>query len=452
MKPRGIEINFRPSAKQQIAWEFLMDKTTNFVGYGGAAYGGKTNLECYWLVIMSVGFPGTAWGFGRKELSVLKKTALVSLFEVFAECNIKPDRDYKFNAQENKITFTNGSVIFLIDTAYQPSDPLYTRFGGLELTGCAVDESAETNELAIDILFTRCGRKKNDIYNLPAKFLETFNPSKTHVYRRYYKPWKEKKLPDHYKFVQAFPQDNPHPSAKTYVATILKNGTKQTIARLIHGNFEYEDDPATLIIYDKMVDVFSNQHVPGGRKCMTNDLARLGGDKIVSIEWDGFRGYVTAAKKQTLDVTGREIEQKRLKMGIGKSDVLCDEDGLGGGVVDYEKYKGFVNNSKPLPNPDNPLEPENYDNLKSQCSFRMSDRINKNGVFLVCAEKWMEGMIIEEMEQVKQKAMDTDQKKGVVPKQIMKEILGRSPDFWDTVMMREWFELKPRFVVTADSI
>lgn len=452
MKPRGIEINFRPSVKQQLAYEYLMDKTTNFIGYGGAAYGGKTNLECYWLVISSWAYPGTAWGFGRKELSVLKKTALVSLFEVFQQCNIKPDRDYKFNAQDNKITFTNGSVIFLIDTAYQPSDPLYTRFGGLELTGCAVDESAETNELAIDILFTRCGRKKNDIYNLPAKFLETFNPSKTHVYRRYYKPWKEDKLPDHYKFVQAFPQDNPHPSAKTYVETILKNGSKQTIARLIHGNFEYEDDPATLIVYDKMIDVFSNQHVPGGRKCMTNDLARLGGDRIVSIEWDGFRGYVTSAKKQTLDVTGRQIEEKRLKMGIGKSDVLCDEDGLGGGVVDYEKYKGFVNNSKPLPNPENPLEPENYDNLKSQCSFRMADRLNKNGVFLICAEKWMEGMIIEEMEQVKQKDIDSDQKKGVVSKKIVSEILGRSPDFWDTVMMREWFELKPRFVVTADAI
>lgn len=452
MSVKGIEINFRPSAKQQIAWEFLMDKETNFIGYGGAAYGGKTNLECFWITIMSIGFPGTAWGLGRKELSVLKKTALISLFEVFKDCNIKPDRDYKFNGQDNKITFSNGSVIFLIDTAFQPSDPLYTRFGGLELTGCAVDESAETNELAIDILFTRCGRKKNDIYNLPAKFLETFNPSKTHVYRRYYKPWKENKLPEHYKFVQAFPQDNPHPSAATYVQTILKNGSKQTIARLIHGNFEYDDDPSSLIIYDKMVDVFSNHHVQGGRKCMTNDLARLGGDWIVSIEWDGFRGYVTAVKKQTLDVTGKQIEDKRSRMGIGKSDVLCDEDGLGGGVVDYERYKGFVNNSTPLPNPENPLEPENYDNLKSQCSFRMADRVNKNGIYLQCAEKWMEGFIIEEMEQVKQKKMDTEQKKGVIPKKIMKEVLGRSPDFWDTVMMREWFEFQPSFVVTADSI
>ena len=35
-------------------------------------------------------------------------------------------------------------------------------------------------------------------------------------------------------------------------------------------------------------------------------------------------------------------------------------------------------------------------------------------------------------------------KKGVVPKDKVKEMLGRSPDFADTIMMREWFELKPK--------
>ena len=52
-------------------------------------------------------------------------------------------------------------------------------------------------------------------------------------------------------------------------------------------------------------------------------------------------------------------------------------------------------------------------------------------------------LIIEEMEQVKQKKMDSDMKKGLLPKDKVKEILGRSPDFWDAIMMREYFELKP---------
>jgi hypothetical protein len=51
--------------------------------------------------------------------------------------------------------------------------------------------------------------------------------------------------------------------------------------------------------------------------------------------------------------------------------------------------------------------------------------------------------IIEELEQVKQKSLDSDMKKGVIPKDKMKALLGRSPDFADALMMREYFELKP---------
>lgn len=142
MQNNGISINFTPSVKQFTAWQYLTDNTTNFVGYGGAAFSGKSYLLCYWITSMAIAYPGTGWGLGRKQLTVLKKTTLVTLFKVFAECNIKRDDHFNYNQQNNTITFFNESVIFLIDTMSQPSDPLFTRFGGLELTGAAVDESA----------------------------------------------------------------------------------------------------------------------------------------------------------------------------------------------------------------------------------------------------------------------------------------------------------------------
>jgi phage terminase large subunit len=37
----------------------------------------------------------------------------------------------------------------------------------------------------------------------------------------------------------------------------------------------------------------------------------------------------------------------------------------------------------------------------------------------------------------------------VLPKDKVKELIGRSPDFADTLMMREWFELKPKFTVSV---
>lgn len=451
-KNREIPILFKPSVKQFAAWKFLFDDTTNFVGYGGAAYGGKSYLLCYWLLTMSMAYPQTAWGMGRKTLTDLKKTTLLTLFKVFGECKMIADIDYVYNAQANTITFTNKSVIFLLDTAYQPSDPLFTRLGGLELTGCAIDESAETDENAIGILFVRTGRKNNKKYNIGRKFLETFNPDKGHVYRRYYKPWKENELKSTYKFIQAFPSDNPSPDAAEYVQGILNNSDKITIARLIHGSFEYDDDPATLMIYDKIIDCFSNSHVKGGRKCITVDVARYGKDRAVIIGWDGFIAEKwKIIPKSGIDELAEAVEEMRLEMGIGKSDVLIDDDGVGGGLVDFMKYKGFVNNSSPVVSPNNPTQKQNFDNLKSQCSFGISDVVNSNLLYLKCPE-WVRPLIIEEMEQVKRKYPDSDGKLGLIPKDKVKEILGRSPDFWDTIMMRYWFDLKPRFVMTATSV
>jgi hypothetical protein len=234
-------IRFTPSKKQYAAYQCLTDNETEFIGYGGSAFSGKSYLLCYWLTIMCLAYPDTGWGMGRRELTNLKKTTLITLFKVFRECDIESGRDYTYNQQLNIITFANGSQIFLIDTAYKPSDPLYARFGGFELTGCAVDESAETDYKAIEILYTRCGRRKNFEYGIRRKMLETFNPDKGHVYKRYYKPQKDGQPKPRHIFITALPSDNPSPEVPEYIAGILATASKSTIQRLIHGNFEYDD-------------------------------------------------------------------------------------------------------------------------------------------------------------------------------------------------------------------
>ena len=144
-----------------------------------------------------------------------------------------------------------------------------------------------------------------------------------------------------------------------------------------------------------------------------------------------------------------------MRLACGKSDILVDEDGIGGGIVDFYKCRGFVNNSSPLPSPDgrrdekgNPIK-ENFDNLKSQCYFRLAKRVNENGIYIECDDPALRQLIIEELEAIKQKNMDSDMKRGVIPKDQMKELLGRSPDFADTLMMREYFDLIPKMTWTA---
>jgi hypothetical protein len=124
----------------------------------------------------------------------------------------------------------------------------------------------------------------------------------------------------------------------------------------------------------------------------------------------------------------------QVEHGISLNNTVADEDGVGGGVVDFLGCKGFINNSKPL------LD-ENYENLKSQCSIRMAEKIVNRETAEICTDVQVRAMTSEEMEQVKMKDIDKDGKPAIVSKDSVKEKLGRSPDEWDSIMMRFYFEL-----------
>ena len=429
-----IDINFTPSKKQDLAWGKLIDDTTHFIGYGGAAYGGKSYLIAYWITIMCLSYPDTAWGLGRRELTNLKRTTLITLFKVFAECNIIPDVDFNYNQQLNTITFRNKSQIFLIDTAYKPSDPLYTRFGGYELTSAAIDESNETAYKAIEILYTRTGRRNNKKYGLTRKIFECFNPSKDHVYARYYRPYKEDSMKVSYAFIPALPTDNPSPEAEDYIAGILENADEITIQRLIYGNFEYDDDLCKLMNYDRILDIFTNTHVPDGDLKIVADIARFGRDNTVIGLWSGLKviKIIKMVKKSTAEVSA-EIQLLAMKNDISMHRVIVDEDGVGGGVVDQLGCVGFVNNSKAL-------NGENFNHLKSQCYFKLAEMVNKANIFVSC-DLETKTALIEELEVIRIHNADKDGRRAVEPKDKVKEKIGRSPDISDMLMMAMWFDI-----------
>ena len=87
---------------------------------------------------------------------------------------------------------------------------------------------------------------------------------------------------------------------------------------------------------------------------------------------------------------------------------------------------------------------ENYDNLKSQSYYRLAKKVNENNIYLQCESEQVKKWLIQELQQVRQKKVDDDKKKGVMPKEKVKERIGRSPDFADAVMMHEWFNLVPK--------
>lgn len=434
------------NVKQSIALDYLEDNQTTELLYGGGAGGGKSILGCYWLTKMCLKYPESRWLMGRANMKTLKETTYQSFLKVARMQGMKADVHFIVTASQHKeypncILFPNGSVILMKDLEYYPSDPEFDELGSLEITGYFIDEANQITSKAKGIVGSRC-RHNITQYGIVPKGLMTCNPAKNWVYHDYYKPFKEEREQPHRKFVQALVEDNPDvdPSYRENLLKLDKNSKE----RLLYGNWEYDDDPSALISYDKILDCFTNTFLEGGEKYITADIARLGSDKIVVCVWDGWNCIeIKTLHKEKLNITGEMIEALRIKHQIAKSNVLCDEDGVGGGIIDFMNYKGFVNNSKALPNPVTKVD-SNYNNLKSQCYFRLADRINKAGIYIACNESDVKTQIIEELEQVKQFNMDKDGKNQILPKDKVKELIGRSPDFADALMMREWFDLKPK--------
>lgn len=433
-------ITFRPSRKQFLAWQYLTDKETTELGFGGAASGGKSYLGCFWLLAMCLAYPDTAWLLGRKEMINLKRTTLITFFKVCDEFGIKANREFSFNQQTNVITFTNKSQIFLFDLSYQPSDPLYTRLGSLELTGGFIDESNEVDSQAISIVKTRLGRRKNEEHGLTPKLLETFNPDKGHVYQEFYKPSRDNLLPPHRKFIKALPTDNPHTTAQ-YLQQ-LRHSDKITQERLLLGNFEYDDDPARLMQYDALNDLWTNTVTDDGNKYIIADIARYGQDKTVVGLWYGLcLKQVMIFEKQGTDQTAEAIKILARDERVPFSHILVDEDGIGGGVLDQLRgIKGFIANSVPFPNKLT-FKPENYQNLKAQCTFTLAEYVNKHQMAIEVTDRDFKERLIEELEQIKSSDADKDGKRKIQGKDEIKSILGRSPDRADMLMMRMWFEV-----------
>lgn len=446
------------SEKQKQAAKAWVDPEVTDIVFGGAKGGGKSYLGACLIFGNALMYPNTRYFIARKELTAIRKHTIPTIHKVFEDWGIQISKYAKFNGQDNTYHCYNGSKVVLVDAKYIPSDPMYERFGSQQYTQGWIEEAGEFENESRKNLAISIGRWENDRYGLGRKLLMTCNPKKNFLYKEFYLPWKNNTLPSNKVFIQCFADENKK-NQKGYVDQLRANLTDRDRERLLEGNWEYAEDNDSLIDYDKILDIFSNNHVPEGHKYITADIARLGGDRIVCIMWKGWRGKVIWWRKEKITKSATYIESARFKHECGKSDVLIDADGMGVGMEDFMAYKGFVNNSKPLSSSVNPDRdksgkpvPENFDMLKSQCYYHLANRINNNGLYLECEDENTQRLIIEELEQVRQKELDSDLKKGVVPKDKVKEVLGRSPDFADAIMMRAWFDLKPKFVVTATEV
>src|SRR3990167_5413372 len=376
-----MNVRIKLNQKQYQAYQYLTDKETTEIFFGGGAGGGKSYLGCFWIVLSCIKYPGIRCIIGRAHLKTLRESTLLTFFKTCKDFGLISDKDYKYSYMQGKITFENTSEIYLKDLYLYPSDPEFDSLGSTEYTLGFIDEVSEISEKSKNIVMSRL-RYKLDEFGLMPKLLLASNPSKNFAYREYWKPWKESNLPIYRKFIPALVGDNQFIS--DYYAENLKKLDKNSMQRLLYGNLDYDDDPSRLFDYDRINDIFHKTKPLNIRSnyFISADIARFGSDKSVVIVWDNLHiEKIYVGEKQSTEITKNAITHFANTYGVPIHQIVIDEDGIGGGIVDQLHVQGFVNNSKAYESlKEQKITIHNFANLKTQCYVKLSEYVNENKI------------------------------------------------------------------------
>ena len=388
------------------------------------------------------------WVIWRKELVNLRRTTLATYYKMMEHYKIPKPFRWVLNWQTNTIRFPNGSEIILLDCATQPSDPEWTRFWSLEITGAFIDESNEVDEKWIQMLKTRIGRQ-NIFHNVKAKlpdgtekvletykkhpkFLECFNPNKWHVYNDYYLPRKNGTLPSYRKFVKATAKDNPY-LPHEYIQQ-LERSDEITKQRLLYGNFDYDDTPWKLFRWDEISDLFTCNVPASEETYITCDVARLWDDMTVIVVRKGLEAVeIKSYNWRTTDQTVETIKELERYYNCRRSNICIDSDWVGGWVCDHLRgCVNFMNNWTPIVQKD---ELRNYANLKTQCYFKLKYLMEKREIRVNTSWE-IKDKLQNELDNILIKDLEWENKVRLESKEDMKKRLWHSPDYADAIMMR----------------
>ncbi len=434
--------------KQREALQILTSGKYDEFLYGGAAGGAKSWTGCVWLMFMGICYPGIKSFIGRNELKDILDSVYVTFNKVAKTYGFT---DWKFNAVKNFIQFGNGSHINFIEVKYKPSDPMYEDVGSTEYTIGWGEEIGEWHETAATVLSSRVGRHLNKkdqfgkIRKVPIKgtCLWTCNPKRNWGKRDFHDKAKNGTLEPNKAYLQCLITENPF-IEKDYVEKLRKIGEKDKslFERLFKGNWDYEDNPFQLAEQEMIENIFTNDHVPSGKRYITADVARFGSDKARVGYWDGWnlKEVISLDISKTTDVE-LAIKTLRYKYKIPRTRTIVDDDGVGGGVTDGAGAIGFKNNGRAIRKGKNS---PNYKNLQVQCLYLLADKINEGGLNISADLTNIEKQeIIEELTQIQSKGeQDPERKLDCKSKGDIKQDIGRSPDWRDMLLMRVYFDLK----------
>lgn len=196
-----------------------------------------------------------------------------------------------------------------------------------------------------------------------------------------------------------------------------------------------------LISNQAIEDLFSNDYVQKtSKRYITADIATHGSDKFVIGVWHGW----VLVECFTMDKSDgktilEKIKELRKKHEVPFSHICFDADGVGsflkGGFL--PSAISFNNGATPKKEAGQKVE---YKNLKSQCAFKFAHKANSGEVYIQCEID--KTSVTEELAVMKNATFGKDGKLALIGKDKIKEIIGRSPDYADMLLMRSFFDFK----------
>ena len=415
---------------------------------GWWAWGAKSATGCIWLCYMCCEYPGTRWLLWRSELKALKITTYNTFLDVARDFfGLRYWVDFRLS-NNNIIVFRNGSEIVLMDMKLYPNqDPNFDKLWSTEFTGWFLDEVNQIVFKWYQVASSRIWRYKNDRYGIRGMLLMSCNPAKNRVYKEFYRKKKNGIIEPHKEFIPILARNNPY-IAKSYLDKLSRMPPGPMKERLYFGNREYDDTPGILFAYQD-IDSFLHKKVPNtalGEKYLVVDVARHGVDRSTCTYREWLQAEILRYEERSdMDKLEARIRQESMVRWVKLHCIIVDEDWVGWWVVDWLWCTGFLNNGRVIENDEITwvVEKPNYQNLRTQCYFKLADMIKRWQIWLTIPPSvWelyqtdLEEYIHDELWAIKEEDMDKDGKRRITDKKGIKEQIGRSPDRADNLMMR----------------
>lgn len=234
----------------------------------------------------------------------------------------------------------------------------------------------------------------------------------------------------------------------------LMSQTEEEKKKLLDWCWKPFETPTMLFSYQNLKDLFWNYTQLSNEMFISCDVALFGSDLAVIGVWKWLqlvKCYIYSLS--SWDKIKSTIESERKANYIPKSNVVIDADWVGWWVAD-EDYTRFHNNWATI-------DKENYANIKTQCVYKLSDKIKEvslkdcewyvDWIRTDTVKKWwkvleIKEILIKELSAIRRANIDKDWKLQINSKSEQKWIIWWSPDIADMIIMRMYFELWKKYL------